>query len=333
MNKFSVILPVRNGGEYIKECVASILSQTLQHFDLLILDNKSNDGTSEWLASLKDNRIKIFPSAKPLIIEDNWKRVLDIPRNEFMTLIGHDDVLMPHYLEVMDSLINANQDASLYQTHSIFIDARGDKIRDCLPMKPIMDTNEFIGQALQRTIDISGTGFMFRSDLYDSLNGIPSFPQLMFADYALWFSIAQKGKVAVAETPAFKYRLHRNISQMADPIIYCKALKEFISFLKQLMNNPALQMNIKENAPVFITHYCKSICHKMLRLALPERENITIAQTVAAFERECKEISGNPSYSLTNNTEIKLALSIDNNKPARYLFRKFRKLYNKPFLK
>jgi glycosyltransferase involved in cell wall biosynthesis len=333
MNKFSVILPVRNGGEYIKECVASILSQTLQNFDLLILDNKSSDGTNEWLASLKDSRIKIFPSIKPLTIEDNWKRALGIPKNKFMTLIGHDDVLMPQYLEVMDSLINANKDASLYQTHSIFINAEGTKIRDCSPMEPVMNSNEFIGKALQRAIDINGTGFMFRSDLYNSLNGIPSFPKLMFADYALWFSIAQKGKVAVAEAPAFKYRLHQNTSQMADPVIYCKALKEFTSFLKQLTNDPALQMSIKENAPAFIAHYCESICHKMLRLALPEREGITVSQTIATFEKECKEISGNSSYSLTNNAKTKAALLIDSNKTTRYLFRKFRQWYNEPFLK
>lgn len=333
MNKFSVILPVRNGGEHIKECVASILSQTVQNFDLLILENKSSDGTSEWLASLQDSRIKIFPSIKPLTIEDNWKRALDIPKNRFMTLIGHDDILMPHYLEVMSSLIDANKDANLYQTHSIFIDTDGNKIRDCSPMDSIMNASDFVGKALQRTVDINGTGFMFRSDLYDSLKGIPSFPKLMFADYALWFSIAQKSKVAVAETFAFKYRLHYNTSQMADPVVYCKALKEFSSFLKQLMKDSDLQISVKENAPGFIAHYCKSICHKMLRYSLPERDGITVSQSVAIFEKECKEISGNQFYTFTDNAAMKAALLIDSNKPMRFLFRKFRQLYNKPFLK
>ena len=39
MKKFSIILPVKNGGEYVKECVRSILSQTLNDFNLLVLDN------------------------------------------------------------------------------------------------------------------------------------------------------------------------------------------------------------------------------------------------------------------------------------------------------
>ncbi len=105
MKKFSIILPVRNGGEYVKECVGSILSQTLNDFNLLVLDNCSTDSTVEWLESLQDERITIFRSAVPLSIEENWGRIISIPKNEYITLIGHDDVLNPGYLKLMHALI------------------------------------------------------------------------------------------------------------------------------------------------------------------------------------------------------------------------------------
>ena len=70
--KYSIILPVRNGGEYVKACVNTILSQTLQDFNLLVLDNCSTDGTSEWLTSLQNEKIILFPADKPLTIEENW---------------------------------------------------------------------------------------------------------------------------------------------------------------------------------------------------------------------------------------------------------------------
>ena len=104
--KYSIILPVRNGGEYVKECVNSILTQSLNSFNLLILDNCSTDGTFEWIISLNDARIKIYPAAKSLSIEENWDRIKSLPKNEFITLIGHDDILDKHYLEVMDRLIS-----------------------------------------------------------------------------------------------------------------------------------------------------------------------------------------------------------------------------------
>ena len=85
MSKFSIILPVRNGGEYVKDCIASILAQTLQDFNILVLDNCSTDGTVEWLQSLKNEKIIIIPANRPLSIEENWSRVKDISKNQFIT--------------------------------------------------------------------------------------------------------------------------------------------------------------------------------------------------------------------------------------------------------
>ena len=85
MPKYSVILPVRNGGEYVKESVNSVLAQYYSDFNFIILDNCSTDGTFEWLQSLTDERIILYPSDKSLTIEQNWARVLTIPKNEFIT--------------------------------------------------------------------------------------------------------------------------------------------------------------------------------------------------------------------------------------------------------
>src|SRR4029078_5164379 len=123
--KYSLILPVYNGGEYVKECVQSILSQSFSQFNLHVLDNYSTDGTLEWLSSLKDERIKIYPAERFLPMEENWQRILSIPRNEMMTIIGHDDLLDSNYLASMDAFIQKHPDASLYQAHFRFIDQQG----------------------------------------------------------------------------------------------------------------------------------------------------------------------------------------------------------------
>ena len=126
MPKYSVILPVRNGGNLVKECVNSILAQTNTDFNLLVLDNNSNDGTLQWIAALNDARIFLYPSSGDLSMEENWARIREIDKSEFMTLIGHDDMLQPHYLSEMERLIAKNPGASLYQTHFSFIPSKGD---------------------------------------------------------------------------------------------------------------------------------------------------------------------------------------------------------------
>ena len=142
MQKFSFILPVRNGGSYVKECVKSILSQTLTDFNLIVLDNASDDGTAEWLQSLKDERIVIYSSVKSLSIEENWARILTVARNEFMTCIGHDDIVASDYLQIMNALILKHPDASLYLAHFCYIDLKGRKIRSCRPMQEKQDPQE-----------------------------------------------------------------------------------------------------------------------------------------------------------------------------------------------
>ncbi len=102
MATFSIISPVRNGGDYVKECVNSILAQTLQDFNLVVLDNSSTDGTRK-LAGITERCASspFIKQTRSLSIEENWSRIKDVLRNEFMTMIGHDDVLLPHYLEEM----------------------------------------------------------------------------------------------------------------------------------------------------------------------------------------------------------------------------------------
>lgn len=60
----SILTPVWNGLPYIKECVDSVLAQDFQDWEMIIADNASTDGTSEYLQSLTDPRIKVFRHEK-----------------------------------------------------------------------------------------------------------------------------------------------------------------------------------------------------------------------------------------------------------------------------
>ncbi|MEJ7643052.1 MAG: glycosyltransferase family 2 protein [Chryseolinea sp.] len=67
----SILTPVWNGLPYIKECVDSVLSQNYQDWEMIIADNASDDGTSEYLRSLTDPRIKVFRHEKNIGVYRN----------------------------------------------------------------------------------------------------------------------------------------------------------------------------------------------------------------------------------------------------------------------
>ena len=136
-----------------------------------MLDNCSTDGTLEWLYSLRENRIIIHESATPLSIEANWGRIKYIPKNEYITLIGHDDILDDHYLETMNTLILKHPSAGLYQAHFQYINKDGSVLRNCRPMDEIQHGHEFLAAFMCGIIDSTGTGYMMRSKDYDKLGG------------------------------------------------------------------------------------------------------------------------------------------------------------------
>ena len=152
-SQYTIIIPSYNGGEYLKQCVRSVSSQTYTDFELAVLDNCSQDDTAQWLSSLNDERIKVYTSSKFLSIEENWARALEIPKNEFITLLGHDDLLDPNYLEVMDELIRLHPDAGLYQAHFHLIDQDGQIIRRCSPQPARETAAEYLTARFQQQRD------------------------------------------------------------------------------------------------------------------------------------------------------------------------------------
>ena len=67
----SILTPVWNGLPYIKECVESVFAQDFQDWEMIIGDNASDDGTSEYLQSLKDPRIRVFRHEKNIGVYKN----------------------------------------------------------------------------------------------------------------------------------------------------------------------------------------------------------------------------------------------------------------------
>lgn len=331
--KYSIILPVRNGGEYVKVCVNSILSQTLNDFNLLVLDNCSTDGTFEWIDGLKDERIKIFPAQKSLTIEENWSRITGIEKNEFITLIGHDDVLDNDYLQVMDLLIEKFPEASLYQTHFRFIDEHGKEISKCLPMTEVENAAAFLHSFLTDKIDIMGTGFLMRSKDYDAIGGIPFYPNLLFADFELWLNITLKSYKATAEKECFAFRKHVSTTTSSPDTKMQQAFGQFINYLKNLKEKDLLfKKEIEENGIAFIEFYCRGLAHRLMRTTKEKRNGLTVKSFLDDCKHYADELVPGNNYNPTNNKSVLLAKYIDSNTITRNMFLLFKKIYAKPII-
>ena len=235
MIQFSVCLPVKNGWPYIQECVESILGQTYPNFELQVLDNNSTDNTVPWLNSLNDPRIRIHTSHTSLSIVENWQRIKDIKKLEFMTLIGHDDILGPEFLASIKNLIDQHPDAGLYATEGCFINSQGNVIRSLKPRARLETSEEYLTKRFKFRCDVSGTGYVMKSADYDRIGGIPPFEKLFFADDALWLSLMQGKYTVTCSEEHFSIRLHPDSESASLPSIWPSillGLRQFNEFLQ-----------------------------------------------------------------------------------------------------
>ena len=327
MSKFSIILPVRNGGGYVKECVHSILQQTLNSFDLLVLDNCSTDGTLQWIESLNDPRIKCYPAEKPLGIEENWDRITALQKNEFITLIGHDDLLHPHYLQTMQALIAQHPSASLYQAHFLFIDDNGKEIRPCQPMAEVQYADEFLACQFTHTLDSMGTGYMMRSKDFDAAGGMGlHYPKLIFADYALWVKLTLLNYKATSTVTAFSYRLQQhNVSRLTNGDEYQQAFGEYAVFLAGLrVQYAAIAAVLDKYGKQLLLYFCESLSHRLLKTAAAAR-TISVRQYINKCRGYAKLLIPGQSFNPLRRPRIALALLLDN-KPGIFIFKTIKKI-------
>lgn len=240
MTRFSIFLPVRNGWPYVRECVESILRQTYPHFELNVLDNQSSDNTVPWLKSLADSRICLRTSSSALSIEDSWSRIKGVEKQEFMTLIGNDDILDPGFLAATKALIDRYPDAALHCTGSRLINSEGETIRSCRPAPDRETAAQYLTARFTFQRDIFGTGYVMRSADYDRVGGIPAFERLFFADDALWLSLLLGSYKASDPAEHFAVRIHPKSESASLPSAWSsilRGLNQFTEFLHRYIEN------------------------------------------------------------------------------------------------
>ena len=107
--KFSVLLPTRNGGKYLKSCIESVLSQDYKDMELIVFDNANTDNTAEVVNSYSnDKRLKYYRTDSVVSVTDNWNNALKKSSGDYVLMMGDDDFILPGYFDTLDKTIKEN---------------------------------------------------------------------------------------------------------------------------------------------------------------------------------------------------------------------------------
>lgn len=176
-------MPAYNTGAYIESSILSILTQSFQDFELLIIDDGSTDDTESKIKLLSaDNRIKYFKK-KHTGISDTLNYGLKKANNEIVARLDSDDIAMPYRLAKQLEVLKNNKVDIVSGAYAVF---KENKIKYIIK-NPVKDKD--IKKLLCIHSCVAHSGVMYKKSMVMKTGG---YFQTHLEDYDLWLRLRDK---------------------------------------------------------------------------------------------------------------------------------------------
>lgn len=116
----SVVIPTYNRADLVREAIQSVLDQTYQNFEIIVVDDGSTDGTEQVLAPYKDKIIYIYQENQGGAAARNTG--INRAKGKYIAFLDSDDLWFPQKLEKQVEILDKNQDISVVYSNIIKID-------------------------------------------------------------------------------------------------------------------------------------------------------------------------------------------------------------------
>lgn len=202
MPKVSVLMPAYNAEKYIADAMESILNQTFQDFELIVLNDCSRDGTEGIILSYDDPRIVYVKNPENMGVAGTLNRGLELAKGEYIARMDADDISLPDRLEKQVQYLDEHPKVAVLGTNVELFDENG-----------VISTGWSSTDPAQMKVDLlfscglAHPSVMMRRNVIQELGGYDlAFEGL--EDYQLWCRVAKHYDVTTLPDLLFRYRVH-----------------------------------------------------------------------------------------------------------------------------
>ena len=211
--KISVIIPTYNRKKTLARAIQSVINQSLSPFEILIVDDGSNDGTEEWVKDNFQNIKYIYQnnhgvsSARNVGIENAY--------GDWVAFLDSDDEWIPNKLYEQVKSIESNPKMKFFHTNEIWI-------RNGVRVNQMKKHKKYGGYIFEKCLDIcrvSPSSVLIQKEVFDNI-GVFDESLRVCEDYDLWLRITSKYPVVFLDEPLiYKYGGHADqLSKVNDGI-------------------------------------------------------------------------------------------------------------------
>ncbi len=197
----TVLMPIYNGNEHLREAIESVLNQNFRDFEFLIMDDGSTDGSREIVKSYEDPRIELHLSPENRGIAKTLNEGIMRARGRYLARMDADDICMPHRLQRQVDFMETYSHIGLVGSGVMKI--KKNRVNKIVSW-PETDAEIKIDLLFQNPF--FHPSVMVRCDLIKKTAYNLQLPYAQ--DYGLWVELANLTDFANLPDPLIKYRVH-----------------------------------------------------------------------------------------------------------------------------
>jgi hypothetical protein len=203
----SVIMTSYNGEKYIGSAIDSVLCQSLKDFELIVVDDCSNDATPTILSGIYDPRLRLIHNEQHEGIANSLNRAVEVAAGKYVAFQDHDDLSLPDRLQIQCQFLDENPEIGMVGSSCRIIDADGNLVRDAI----VRCNDAELRWCLIWYNPFFHTTLMARRSAITKIRGYSSDPNYRFSeDYEMMSRVAMSYPVANLPQPLACWRTHAN---------------------------------------------------------------------------------------------------------------------------
>ena len=202
MPQVSVLMSVYNGERHIAKSIDSVLSQTYEDFEFIVMNDGSTDNTQQIISSYDDSRIRVISQQGNIGLPPTLNRGLFIAKGEFIARIDADDICLSERLSEQVGFLNSNRDVAVVGCNAVVIGENGERIgKTRFPT----EQNGLLRKMKKLISPFPHSSACFRRKVALDLNGY-NIRFLRGQDFDLWLRMMQYFKIACIKEPLILLR-------------------------------------------------------------------------------------------------------------------------------
>ena len=245
---FSILVANYNNGEYLQEAIDSILAQTYPNWEVILVDDKSNDNSKDiYEQYASDRRFKVFYNDDNQGCGYTKRRCIELADGELCGFLDPDDALAPQALEIMVQAHSDHPECSLI--YSTCYRYSGDKEAE-MPVWDLVGEIPSEQDMLIYRKRIAGHFASFKKERYDTTVGINPFLKAD-VDGDLYLLLEEVGNIMYLPVALYYYRINNSKSisigdNKAEIRTYHYSLITHLDAICRRMGGPLFNRNREE---------------------------------------------------------------------------------------